>query len=684
MLFLNCDLLMAETKWEFARGVAREALDLARKHDLRGETAEAHYYVALTEAAINDWERAKQAAQTSVASYDALIRGRRTSEQTREYQKLNKNQADAVGALVEICYQIAKSNGTLWSPESELAFINAQQSLSNSAGIAIQQISKRTTKGDARLSLLIRRQQDLSQDYQKNTRMLEILAAKAESKDTYDLKSLHQKKLDDLDEESARIKSQISNVFYSFGELFGGEVVKSAELMESLYDDEAVIVIYQSRGQANLTEGAHVWAISNKEIVWVRSNLGRTELMHEVQALRCGLDEAAWQDYPCEQLTGKTYTPADHAIGKPLPFDHTRAYKLYQALFGQLKGFIKGKHHLMIVPSGPLTQLPFQALVTERPEENGDNKSTAWFVREHAFTVLPAVSSVRALRRVARPSAATRPMIGFGNPLLDGEQNHPRFGAYFKQRAQLAREKQRCPETMWRRLASLFSLRRGVAQVETREGLADVAFVRQQMPLPDTADELCAVAHDVGAPADDIYLGERATEREVKRLSASGELAKYRIVHFADSRRAGRTDAGQLRAGPSADAAPKPERGRRRLSHRVRDRQRLKLDADWVILSACNTAAGGAQGAEALSGLARAFIYAQARALLVSHWEVDFAATVKLITGAMRRLAANKSMGRAEAMRQSMLALIDKGTPQEAHPAYWAPFVVVGEGGAGR
>ena len=110
----------------------------------------------------------------------------------------------------------------------------------------------------------------------------------------------------------------------------------------------------------------------------------------------------------------------------------------------------------------------------------------------------------------------------------------------------------------------------------------------------------------------------------------------------------------------------------------------LKLDADWVILSACNTAAGGAQGAEALSGLARAFFYAQARALLVSHWEVNSDATVKLITGAMSRLAADKSMGRAEAMRQSMLALIDHGSPEEAHPANWAPFVVVGEGEAGR
>src|SRR4029077_2771309 len=106
----------------------------------------------------------------------------------------------------------------------------------------------------------------------------------------------------------------------------------------------------------------------------------------------------------------------------------------------------------------------------------------------------------------------------------------------------------------------------------------------------------------------------------------------------------------------------------------------LKLDADWVILSACNTAAGAATSADALSGLARAFIYAQARALLVSHWEVDSEATVKLITAAIREMARDPKVGRAEALRRSMLALIDKGEPHEAHPAYWAPFVVVGEG----
>src|SRR5262249_43194857 len=106
----------------------------------------------------------------------------------------------------------------------------------------------------------------------------------------------------------------------------------------------------------------------------------------------------------------------------------------------------------------------------------------------------------------------------------------------------------------------------------------------------------------------------------------------------------------------------------------------LKLDADWLILSACNTAAGSAEGAEALSGLGRGVVYAGARALLVSHWAVASDPTVKLVTGAIGRMTSDGRLGRAEAMRQSMLALVDKGEVYEAHPAFWAPFVVVGEG----
>jgi CHAT domain-containing protein len=112
----------------------------------------------------------------------------------------------------------------------------------------------------------------------------------------------------------------------------------------------------------------------------------------------------------------------------------------------------------------------------------------------------------------------------------------------------------------------------------------------------------------------------------------------------------------------------------------------LKLDADWVVLSACNTAAAdGAPDAEGLSGLAKAFFYAGARSILVSHWSVVSKATVKLITDAFAELQKNPEIGRAEALHRAELAMLDPNNPPEfAHPLVWAPFILAGEGGANR
>jgi CHAT domain-containing protein len=200
-----------------------------------------------------------------------------------------------------------------------------------------------------------------------------------------------------------------------------------------------------------------------------------------------------------------------------------------------------------------------------------------------------------------------------------------------------------------------------------------------QTPLPETTQELCAVARDLKADASELRLGARATEHEVKALSTGGQLAQYRIVHFAThgalaGELKGTSEPGLILTPPIK--ASKDDDGY--LS--AGEIAALKLDANWVILSACNTAAGDAKGAQALSGLARAFIYAQARALLVSHWAVDSDATVKIITRAMHEMASDPKLGRAEALRRSMIALIDKGNAREAHPANWAPFIVVGEG----
>jgi len=116
----------------------------------------------------------------------------------------------------------------------------------------------------------------------------------------------------------------------------------------------------------------------------------------------------------------------------------------------------------------------------------------------------------------------------------------------------------------------------------------------------------------------------------------------------------------------------------------------LKLNADWVVLSACNTASGEGAGSEAVSGLGRAFLYAGARSLLVSNWPVETVSARLITTDLFRRQSVNPSLSRGEALRQTLLNLIGKGEVKDAsgrisytyaHPMFWAPFALVGDGG---
>ena len=421
--------------------------------------------------------------------------------------------------------------------------------------------------------------------------------------------------------------------------------------------------------------------------------------MREVAALRCGLDRTAWHGdgaVTCAKLLGIDLVKAPKA-NDPLPFDLARAHALYKALFGQVEDVIAGKR-LLVVPSGPLTQLPFQALVTALPSAGTAGpdtmKAAQWLGTRHAITVLPAVSSLRALRQLAKPSRATRTLVAFANPLLDGDP------ATFPDDAKLAaaaKAAQKCPPVQITAIAPTLiqyvsAAAKGLPIVGSlfRGGGADLKSVRALQPLPDTTEEACKIARAVGAPETDVWLGARATERNLKELSDSGQLSQYRALHLATHGlvAGGPGDLQSSLAEPAIVLTP-PADGTPADSLAIDDGlltasevAALKLDADWVILSACNTAAGGAKGAEALSGLARAFFYAGARALLVSHWEVYSSAAVELVTKAFDEIKAAPSIGRAEAMRRAMTATIAAGGFR-AHPAYWAPFVVVGEGGRG-
>jgi CHAT domain-containing protein/tetratricopeptide (TPR) repeat protein len=639
-----------------------------------------------------DWGRAADywRASTKISirrtQRGALVVGHALTGKTRSEAE-QKN--DQFWGLVKAVNRLASEqrNGAALSREM---FQTAQWAQNSEAAQSLAQMAARGAKGDPKLAALVRERQDLVAEWEKRDAIRSAAVARPPEQRNAQSEAANNTQLGVIDSRIAEIDKRLAADFPEYAALASPAPLSVDAVQAQLGANEALVLFLDTPEAAPTPEETFIWVVTKTDLRWVRSDLGKPKLGNEVAALRCGLDfdgawfdgKGGWNGAHCTDLLKVEYTRADHEIsGKPLPFDLGRAHALYKALFGQIEDLIYDKR-LLIVPSGSLTQLPFQVLATEPPKTTlpqafADYRNVAWLVRKHAITILPAVSSLKALRELAKQSRATEPFIGFGNPLLDGEP------ARFKGdviAAQLAREA-RCPGTAVQQTASM--LERGTRApglVHSDGGIADVADIRSWAPLPETVDELCDVAQHLGVdPATHLYLGARATETEIKALSDNGALARYRIVHFAThgalSGQISRTSEPGLLLTPPREASEKDD-GYLTTSEIAG----LRLDADWVILSACNTAAGNAKDAEALSGLARAFFYAGSRSLLVSHWEVASESTVNLITKAVVELKADPTIGRAEAFRRSELDLIDKGKTYEAHPAFWAPFVLVGEG----
>jgi CHAT domain-containing protein len=202
--------------------------------------------------------------------------------------------------------------------------------------------------------------------------------------------------------------------------------------------------------------------------------------------------------------------------------------------------------------------------------------------------------------------------------------------------------------------------------------------------LPDTAEELASVARALGSPSDVLRLGTAATEEEVRKA----DLAHYRVVALATHGLvAGELDG--LTQPALALTSPEVASGQGDGLLTLEKILTLKLDADWVLLSACNTGAAEGAGAEAASGLGRAFFYAGTRAILLTNWSVHSRSARDLVSDLFRRQARDPKLSRAEALRQAELALMDgPGFTDDdgnqlfsyAHPLFWAPYTVMGDG----
>jgi CHAT domain-containing protein/tetratricopeptide (TPR) repeat protein len=510
------------------------------------------------------------------------------------------------------------------------AFGAAQRARETQAGAALSQMAARFGAGNDAIASVVRRQQDLKASLDSlETRITTELGAPDGKRNDALIKSLRAESArarQSFDETSARIARE----FPAYAELSSPAPLTIAQTQALLKPDEALVSFFSANDKS------YVFAVTREASVWQQIPLGNKAISDQVGKLRLGL-----------------FDPAPDA--PPKPFDLDASFDLYSALIGPVESAIAKKPKLLVVPTGALTSLPFHVLVTKKqdPSVAPDDRYrlAAWLLNDKAITVLPAVASLRALRVFAKASRATKPFIGFGDPKLrrtGGDSKRPRT----------------------RSVQSLESYYKG--------SVVDIELLRTGLPaLPDTGDELRAVARNLGASDDDVKLGTAATVTNVNAIP----LEQYRVIDFATHGLV----AGEVR-GLSEPALvlslpdkPTDDDDGLLTASRI---AKLNLDADWAVLSACNTAAGDKPGAEGLSGLARAFFYAGARSLLVSYWPVESDAAVKLTTGAFARLRKDPGIGRAEALRQSILALIaDRSSAHNADPTAWAPFVLVGEGG---
>ncbi|WP_237216592.1 CHAT domain-containing protein [Falsiroseomonas oryziterrae] len=327
--------------------------------------------------------------------------------------------------------------------------------------------------------------------------------------------------------------------------------------------------------------------------------------------------------------------------GPGLPtFDTAAAAEIYAATLGQVGSALEGATALSVAPSGPLLALPFEVLLTG-PANPNQLAQAPFLVRRVAIAHVPAAANFVGLRRL-EPSRAQRAWFGFGD---------------FRppSRAQAARSfpAQGCTES-----AALFAA---------------------LPPLPFATRELDAARQILGARADDRLLGPAFTADAVRRTS----LRDFRVLHFATHAVLPAEIACQPEPAILASTPPNaPDATPAMLTASAI--ANLDLDADLVILSACNSGGpGGSTAGESLSGLARSFFYAGARALLVTHWAVDDRMAAFLVVKTMAERAGGR--GSAAALRAAQLSVLDdagRGLPVEAaHPFFWAPFAVIGEGG---
>lgn len=496
-------------------------------------------------------------------------------------------------------------------------FRAAQLVNSGIADRTIARVAAREAAGDAALADLVRQLQDAQ--HKRDNARLELVAENAKPNDERNAGLIARYGADFQAASSSAddLQARVARSYPDYARLADPGPVALADFRKALNHGEAFLTFVVG------AKGSFALVVTANALTAAPLDATTQSLADDIAGLR------------------SAFVPK---LGRLSDFSLKSSYALYQQLLAPVEPALAGTDHLIVAPGGDLDSLPLSLLVTSPP--TGGYGNAAWLIRKMAVAQVPSPRAfvlLRAERATHRP--APRPFFGVGNPAFAGDSAKA-LGA--------------------------------LAAACQQGGMADPALLRALPPLPETAGEVQSVGRTLGAQPGSILLGASATEGAVR----AAKLEQYAVLYFATHGMLPgelhcQAEPGLVLSPPSGVPASAAADGLLSAS----EISALKLNADLVVLSACNTAAGGGTkfGGGALEGLAGSFFNAGARAVLASHWEVPSAATQKLMTDLFARYARDPSRDLAEALRQAQLALIAQaGT---AHPFNWAAFTLIGDGG---
>jgi len=319
--------------------------------------------------------------------------------------------------------------------------------------------------------------------------------------------------------------------------------------------------------------------------------------------------------------------PSNMQLEQELASVRERGEKLCLTLFGRLLEEIPPGKKLIVVPDGLLHYLPFEALVHDG----------RYLVEDHEISYVPS-GSMLGLWQDSQANAGTEDkmeILAFGDPKFGPE-----------------------PKTSGTR-------KLGVRHHNVMKQVRSRGF--HLAPLPRTRDEVQYIAQLFPSERQRVYLGKDATEEAVKRES----LHRFRRLHFATHSLIDEVSPSRSAVVLSLDVDQKEDG-----FLEVSEISELDLDCDVVVLSACQTGRGQLLSGEGIVGLSRAFLYAGARAVVVSLWNVSDISTSQLMKSFYRHLTAG--IGNAAALRETKLQVL-KTDGETRHPYYWASFITVGK-----